>query len=157
MTKKKSTKRALISSLLILAMCFTMLVGTTFAWFTDSVESTGNIIKSGKLSVTMKWADGTKAIPAADSTDWKDASAGPIFNYSLWEPGYVDAKHVAIANDGNLALKYQVFIVANGTVSKLAEVIDVYFLDPAQQIADRNALARGNPVARGILFNQRGK
>ena len=140
MTKKKSTKRALISSLLILAMCFTMLVGTTFAWFTDSVESTGNIIKAGKLDVTMKWANG-KDDPAAAATVWTDASAGPIFNYQLWEPGYTDAKHIAIANEGTLALKYQVQIVANGTATELADVIDVYWADPATQVADRAAVA----------------
>ena len=137
MTNKKSMKRALISSLLIMAMCFTMLAGTTYAWFTDSVTSANNIIKSGKLDVSLKYADGTEAL---DDAEWKDASAGAIFNYDLWEPGYVDVKHIAIANEGNLALKYQVKIIANGEFSDLADVIDVYYFDPAKQIASREAL-----------------
>ncbi|MBO4933690.1 MAG: hypothetical protein J5441_00765 [Clostridia bacterium] len=136
MTKQKSTKRALISSLLILAMCFTMLAGTTFAWFTDSVTSANNIIKSGKLDVAFEWANG-KDDPAAAT--WKDASQDAIFDYDLWEPGYTEVRHIRIANKGNLALKYKVQIVANGTVSDLAKVIDVYYIDPAQQIADRAA------------------
>lgn len=144
MTKKKSTKRALISSLLILAMCFTMLAGTTFAWFTDSVTSTGNIIKSGKLDVSLKWADG-KEDPAAAT--WKDASTGAIFNYDLWEPGYVEVRHIQIKNEGNLALKYKVQISANGEVSALADVIDVYYMDPAVQVANRAALAAATPMA----------
>ena len=37
MTKTRSTKSALISSVIALLLCFTMLLGTTFAWFTDSV------------------------------------------------------------------------------------------------------------------------
>ncbi len=140
MTNSKMTKRSLLSSAVALLLCFVMLLGTTYAWFTDTVTSTGNIIKSGKLDVTMHWANGTEAVPAVDSADWTDASTGAIFNYDKWEPGYVDVKHVQIANVGTLAFKYQVAIVANGAVSDLADVIDVYFVDPATQITGRTAL-----------------
>ena len=141
MTKKKSTKRALLLSALSLLLCVSMLVGSTYAWFTDEVTSAGNIIKSGNLDVTMDWFDGTKAVPAVDSEDWIDASAGPIFNYELWEPGYTVVRHVKIENVGSLALKYTLNIQANGKVTELADVIDVYFVDPAVQVADRAALA----------------
>ena len=146
MTKKYSTKRALLASVLMLAMCFSMLVGTTFAWFTDSVTSSGNIIKTGKLDVEMYWADGTKEIPAADSEDWIDASTGAIFDYDLWEPGYVQVRHIKIANLGDLAIKYKVNIVPNGEVTDLTDVIDVYYVDPAVQVADRTALTDENKL-----------
>ena len=144
--KQKSTKRALLSSVLSLVLCMAMLIGTTFAWFTDSVTSSGNIIKSGTLDVTMEWADGTKAVPADDSSDWTDASTGAIFNYDLWEPGYTEVRHIKIANEGTLALKYQLNIIANGEVSKLADVIDVYYVDPAVQVADRTVLTDANKL-----------
>ena len=51
--KMKSTKKALLTSVLSLLLCCSMLIGTTFAWFTDSVESGNNIIKSGTLDVEM--------------------------------------------------------------------------------------------------------
>ena len=143
MTKTKSTKRALLLSALSLLMCVSMLIGSTFAWFTDSVTSSGNIIKSGTLDVEMYWADGTEA---PDSATWTDASTGAIFNYDKWEPGYVEVRHIKIANEGTLALKYQIKIVANGEVSDLADVIDVYYVDPAQQIADRTALTDDNKL-----------
>ncbi len=146
MTKTKSTKRALLMSVLSLLICVSMLIGSTFAWFTDSVTSAGNIIKSGTLDVTMEWADGTKAVPADDSTDWTDASTGAIFDYDLWEPGYVSVRHIKIANEGSLALKYQLNIIANGEVSKLADVIDVYYVDPAVQVADRTQLTDANKL-----------
>ena len=73
MTKTKSTKRALLLSALSLLMCVSMLIGSTFAWFTDSVTSSGNIIKSGTLDVTMEWKDATTT--GAQQT-YKDASAG---------------------------------------------------------------------------------
>ncbi len=146
MTKSKSTKRALLMSALALLMCVSMLIGSTFAWFTDSVTSSGNIIKSGTLDVTMEWADGTKAVPADDSTDWKDASAGAIFKSELWEPGYTEVRHIKIANEGTLALKYQLSIAANGEVTDLADVIDVYYADPAVQVTDRTVLTDANKL-----------
>ncbi len=141
MSKNKSMKRALISSLLVMAMCFSMLVGTTFAWFTDSVTSAGNVIKSGTLDIAFQWADGTEVVADAN---WQDASQGAIFNYELWEPGYVSARHVRIANVGNLALKYKFAIQVNGELEvndeghTLADAIDVYYADPAVKVADRD-------------------
>ena len=145
MTKTKSTKHALVMSVMALFLCFTMLLGTTFAWFTDSVTSAGNIIQSGTLDVEMHWAEGTKDPSAADTT-WTDASTGAIFNNDKWEPGYVEVRHIKISNVGTLALKYQLNIYANGDVSKLADAIDVYFVDPAVQVADRTALDGVEPV-----------
>ena len=138
MTNKKSTKRALLSSILAMVLCCSMLIGTTFAWFTDNVTSKGNIIKTGTLNVEMYWSEGKDA-PTDDA--WKDASKGAIFNNTLWEPGYTEARHLKIANEGTLALKYQLAIIPNGDVSELADVIDVYYQSPAKQIsADRQNL-----------------
>ena len=142
MTNLKTTKGALLSSVVALLVCFTMLLGTTFAWFTDSVTSANNIIQTGTLDVEMYWAKGTED---PSSADWKDASQGAIFNSELWEPGYVEARHIKIANVGTLALKYKLAIAPNGEVSELADVIDVYFVDPAQ-IATRDSLAALTPV-----------
>lgn len=148
MTKQKSTKHALLLSGLALIMCISMLIGSTFAWFTDSVTTSGNIIKSGKLEVSMDWAEGTEDPTAAN---WKDASKGAIFDYDKWEPGFAQVRHIKITNDGTLALKYQVNIVANGYVSELAEVIDVYYADPAIQVANRDALSSAEVL--GTLDN----
>ena len=57
MNNSKSTKRSLLMSALALVMCLSMFVGSTFAWFTDSVTSSNNIIKSGTLEVSMTYAD----------------------------------------------------------------------------------------------------
>ena len=132
MKNSSITKKALLTSILSLFVCFTMLLGTTFAWFTDSVTSKNNIIQSGTLDVEMYYADGSKA--ADDTADWKNAAEGAIFSHKLWEPGYVDAKHIKITNVGTLALNYKLRIVANGIVSKLADVIDVYYFATAKQL-----------------------
>ena len=143
MTSSKNTKRALLASVLSVVLCAAMLVGSTFAWFTDSVTSTGNIIKSGTLDVEMKWADGTESL---DSADWKDASEGAIFDHDLWEPGYTEVRHVKISNVGSLALKYEVRIAATGEVSELADVIDVYYIKNGAQITDRTQLNDSNKI-----------
>ncbi len=146
MTKASKTKRALLASVLSLVLCVSMLVGSTYAWFTDSVTSANNIIKAGNLDVEMYWAEGSKPVPADGSNEWKDASEGAIFDYDLWEPGYVSVRHIKIANVGTLALKYQFNIFANGEVSKLADVIDVYYVDPAVQVVDRTMLTEDNKL-----------
>ena len=119
-----------------------MLIGTTFAWFTDSVTSGGNIIKSGNLDVEMYWAEGDED-PA--SATWTDASEGPIFTYDLWEPGYVEARHIKIANEGDLAFKYKLHVAPNGTVDILADVIDVYYIEGATKLT-RDMLATATPI-----------
>lgn len=134
MTNTKSTKRALLSSVMALFLCFAMLLGTTYAWFTDSVTSAGNIIQSGTLDVEMEWKDATAT--GAQQT-YKDASEGAIFNYDKWEPGYVEAKNIKISNVGTLALQYNLRIAANGEVSKLADVIDVYYAEGEYTLATR--------------------
>lgn len=134
MTKTKSTKRALLASVMALFLCFAMLLGTTYAWFTDSVTSANNIIKSGTLDVEMYYADGTKD-PA--NVTWEDASTKAIFNHDNWEPGYTDAKHIKISNKGTLDFQWQLAIVPNGTISKLAEKIDVYYVSAATAVANR--------------------
>ena len=143
MTNSKHTKRALLASVLSVVVCSAMLVGSTFAWFTDSVTSAGNIIKSGNLKVALEWANGTEAL---DTATWQDASTGAIFNYDLWEPGYTEARHVRISNKGNLALKYEIRIAANGEVSKLADVIDVYYIKDGKQITSRTGLTDENKI-----------
>ncbi len=138
MNQKKSTKRTLITSTLSLVLCMAMLIGTTFAWFTDSVISNGNIIASGKLDAELKYKN------KYDDTEWIDASTGAIFNYDRWEPGYVDVKYVQVANTGNLAFKYRLNIVpetpvVDGEVD-LADVIDVYVVAEPQGQITRQSL-----------------
>lgn len=118
MTKKtNNTKRALLFSLLTLLLCLSMMVGSTYAWFTDTHTSAGNVIKSGKLEFAFeKW----------DGTNWVDATTGPIFDYALWEPGYTQIVNLRVRNTGNLALKWQAEITGSGTLSILADNIIVY-------------------------------
>ena len=95
----KSTKRALLTSVLSMVLCFTMLLGTTFAWFTDSVTSANNIIKSGNLDIELEYWNGTAWVDVAGKSD--------ILTNTLWEPGVTEVAYLRVANAGSLALKYQ--------------------------------------------------
>ena len=118
-----------------------MLLGTTFAWFTDSETNSGNVIKSGTLNVEAYWALCTDNPASATWNNLEGENASPVYNYDKWEPGYVSARHFKIANEGSLAFKYKLVIVPNGAVSALAEVIDVYYVNPAVQLSDRANLS----------------
>lgn len=102
MTKTKSTKRALLMSALALLMCVSMLIGSTFAWFTDTVVSGNNVIKSGNLDIELEYWNGT---------EWKDVKgASDILTNTLWEPGVTEVAYLRVANAGSLAFKYQLGI-----------------------------------------------
>ena len=109
MTKKRSTKRALLLSALSLLLCVSMLVGSTFAWFTDSVTSKNNIIKSGNLEVELYYTYDVEVAKDPTSTAWaKVDSTTDIYGQdNLWEPGFTKVAYFKVVNKGNLNLKYQ--------------------------------------------------
>ena len=121
MNNSKLTKRALLTSVMALFLCVAMLTGTTFAWFTDTVTSSGNKIIAGDLKVDLEVLNETSGdwISVRDMTD-------PIFNYEYWEPGYVQVKILRVVNEGSLALKWKAALVSANELSELANVIDVY-------------------------------
>ncbi len=126
MFKRNSTKQAFFSSVLALILCISMLLGTTFAWFTATVTGAGNIIMSGNLKIDMQWAESYDG----ENTVWNDAegaNAKPVFDYDNWEPGYTEVRYIKVSNEGSLAFKYIMNIIPTGKVSELAEVIDVQF------------------------------
>ena len=126
MTSSKSTKRALVSSALAILACVAMLIGTTFAWFTDTASTAVNKIQAGNLNVTLEKqeADGSW-VPAENKTlEWKTADNRAQAQI-LWEPGCTyELQPVRVKNDGKLALKYKIVISGIKGSAKLNEVID---------------------------------
>ena len=112
MTSSKSTKRALISSALAILMCVAMLIGTTFAWFTDTASTAVNKIQSGKLDVALEMStDGTNWESAEGQTLTFKTQDNRAADKILWEPGCTyELPELRIVNKGNLALKYKISI-----------------------------------------------
>ena len=112
MSNKKATKRALLTSITALAICVVMLVGTTFAWFTDTATANVNKIQAGKLDVALEMFDGTDWVTAEGKTlNFVKATGAPAGEKVLWEPGAeYKLPELRVRNDGNLNIKYKVEI-----------------------------------------------
>ena len=126
MNNKRATKRALLTSVMALVMCVVMLVGTTFAWFTDTASTGVNKIQAGNLDIELQMKDNdgnwVKAEGKTLTFKTKDNRAADKI---LWEPGCrYELPALRIVNKGNLALKYK--ITVNGVTgdAKLLEAID---------------------------------
>ena len=110
MNNKRATKRALLTSIMALVMCVVMLVGTTFAWFTDTASTGVNKIQAGNLDIELAYKNSTTR------GEFKEANKEtPVFdNNALWEPGHVEYVVLKVSNAGSLALKYKLGInIAN--------------------------------------------
>ena len=144
MNNKRATKRALLTSVMALVMCVVMLVGTTFAWFTDTASTGVNKIQAGNLDVDIVDKEGTNHL---DTLNFTKAAGAPDGEQLLWEPGcrYV-TEGFRIANKGNLALKWKA-VVNKGTTAEnpgkfdLLDVIDFY-------------LVKGDKNSEGTLLDE---
>ena len=132
MKNSKSTKRALLTSALALLMCVAMLVGATFAWFTDTASTAVNKIQAGTLNVDIVDKNG-------DSLDGKSLSFRNVEGGTdiLWEPGATfNLDSFKIVNKGNLAFKYKVIISGVNGNAKLLEAIDFFVkIGDAEKVA----------------------
>ena len=157
MTNKRTTRRALLFSVLSMLLCVTMLMGTTFAWFTDSVSSMNNIIKSGNLDVELYYS--------YDAENWDLVDEGDmIFNRNtLWEPGHTEVVYLKVKNAGSLALKYRLGVNvvsettgtnAAGEIFKLSNYIKFGTIEGQDakfetRDAARDAVVNGKVISAG--------
>ncbi len=150
----KSTKRALLTSVLSMVLCFTMLLGTTFAWFTDSVTSKNNIITAGNLDIELYFQ-------VEGQTDWtKVTDKTNIFKENaLWEPGYTEVVKLKVVNEGSLALKSQLGInIAEETTAtnvegnefKLSDYIKYGIVDGEHDYTRASAIAAVDASATAL-------
>ena len=144
MTNSKSTKRALLTSALALLMCVAMLIGATFAWFTDTASTGVNKIQAGNLKMEVSY----KNTSDGEFTVLKE-NTNVFMENALWEPGHVEYAVLNVKNIGTLALKYKLGInIASETGStnvlgnefKLSDYIRFAVLDGDQSSLDRDNL-----------------
>ncbi len=169
MKKKNVTKGALLASILAMVLCVTMLVGTTFAWFTDTASAKVNKIQSGNLDVALEyatawdgegnptaWADATTLERGLSFLRMKEDGTREQASDILWEPGCTyTLPELRISNQGSLSLKYKVVITGIDGNAELNNVIDwtakvgdtTYNLTDEHQLAAKN----GDTVDADIL------
>ena len=133
MNESTKTKKALRGSLFALFLCIVLLIGTTFAWFTDTASTGVNNIQAGNLKVDLQMKDANGSwVPAEGKTiDFVKAS-GHENEAILWEPGCTyELPVLRVVNKGNLALKYKIKINGIQGDEKLNEVINWTISDVA--------------------------
>ena len=147
MTKSNSTKKALVFALLSTLLCVSMLIGTTFAWFTDTASTAVNKIVSGNLDVKLEYA--TAWDETGKPTAWADAE-GKTLNFRtadnntniLWEPGCTyKLPELRVVNNGTLALKFKVVISGVDGNTGLMKVIN--FTMNGMELGTDISLAKG--------------
>ena len=119
MTNRKSTKRALLGSVVAMVLCLAMLVGATFAWFTDTASTGVNKIQAGNLDIEIQDENGKPVT----NLSWVKAE-GAEGEQVLWEPGCTyTLTPFQIVNKGNLALKYKIVVTGLEGDTGLLKVI----------------------------------
>lgn len=150
--KRKTTKKALISSVLSLFLCLSMLIGTTFAWFTDSVTSGNNKILAGNLDVELEyWDNGNWEKVAVDTNVFEENTR--------WEPGHTEVVYLKVSNLGSLALKYKLGVnIADETgsvnVNDAAFKLSDYIQVGVVKGLDENNRFNSREDARNAQFEQ---
>ena len=133
MTNRKSTKRALRGSVMAMVLCLAMLVGATFAWFTDTASTGVNKIQAGNLDIELQYA--TKWDANGVPTKWENAEGKTLpflvnggipaeGTQILWEPGCTYMlPELRVVNKGNLAVKYKIVVTGLEGDTGLLKVI----------------------------------
>ena len=148
MTNRKSTKRALLGSVMAMVLCLAMLVGATFAWFTDTASTGVNKIQAGNLDVQLVDENGNSL--EGKTLEFKKAANAAEGEAVLWEPGCTyELPAVYVKNNGKLALKYKVAITGINGSAKLNEVID-WTINDADLSADHSLAAGATSEALTI-------
>ena len=119
-------RKSLVASLIAIILCFSMLLGTTYAWFTDSIINTNNIIKSGNVDVELYHTNTVVADEEVKENTklFVNQNGGDI----LWEPSASTTETFTIKNAGSLALKYKFSVKAlaktlNSSQNSLLDVL----------------------------------
>ena len=142
MSNRKSTKRALLGSVMAMVLCLAMLVGATFAWFTDTTSTGVNKIQAGNLDVALEMKDGDNWVSAEGKTLTFKTKDNRAADQILWEPGCTyELPQLRVVNKGNLALKYKIQITGIQGDAKLNEVIDWTINDAAIDLTEGHLTA----------------
>ena len=155
MKTRNSTKSKLLSSVIALVLCVSMLIGATFAWFTDTASTGVNKIQAGTLDVAVEYS--------TDGSTWTDIQdKDSLFSENLWEPGHTEYVYLRVKNAGTLGLKYKVMVTPvseNGGINvnnanfKLSDYLVFGTTTPSETpvtYADRTAARNAAGTAMGL-------
>ena len=144
--KKFSSKHALLLSVLSMVICVSMLIGSTFAWFTDSATANVNTIQAGNLDVALEMKDNDGNWVTAENKTLQflvDGKIPEVGTKILWEPGCTySLPELRVVNGGDLALKYKIVITGITGDTGLSEVITWTINDGPINLTEKTLLAK---------------
>lgn len=93
-------RQALLMSLISMFVCVVMLVGMTYAWFTDSASASVNLIRSGNINITAEYR-------VENTNEWRPVqttSSKELFKPQggIWAPGSSASASFKISNKGDI-------------------------------------------------------
>lgn len=119
----KAVKRSIAICVLTLIMCVSLLVGVTFAWFTDSITNSGNVIQAGNVDITWEY----KTL-GSDEAYAPVTAETPLFDEgTVWEPGLSKGYDFKVTNSGSLAADFKLTFenVMSAGMADITEVLVV--------------------------------
>lgn len=155
--KKQNVKRSsLFACGISLVLCMAMLIGTTFAWFSDTVSNKGNRIQAGTLDVEMYKNSVKDTAPTgiAGADGWENITnldtdvESPIFKLENAQPGDTQTAYVAVKNAGSLALKYNLDVIVSD--ASLADALTIETANVTSDILDFGTLSAPEAVSSKI-------
>lgn len=134
--RRKAVKIIAMVALVAAVMCVPLLVGSTYATSENQLTFTG-----------AQFALYQRDVATGTQNEIVNGSADPVFKYELWEPGYTVTEYFTLRCDSADDFTYSFQLkCTNGELTKLAGVIDVYYLETDTQLSgDRqSALSQMN-------------
>lgn len=141
-SRKQKLLTTMLTSIMGMILCTSMLLGTTMAWFTDTVHVTGNQINTGSLKVDLLY--GSKLL--------KNTSE-PIFGSDVtWKPAHMEIRDLTIVNNGTLNLRYVLNLMMEADENSIAQYFDVFVKRNGH--ANRANYATENAYKEAVLAHE---
>ncbi len=158
MTKNKSKLVAVNISLISLLLCVVMLVGSTYAWFTDTETAGVNNIVAGTLDIELSYMNSTMGQFKKVTSGTEDLFVNSAGGLVKWNPGVVSVCYFRIENAGSLALKYLLYVnyqdlVTNGDI-KLSDALKTAIVewDGQTRLTREEAIAHATKHADALGY-----
>ena len=121
--KEPSLYRSLCVSILCMFLSTVMLVGTTMAWFSDSLQTGVYTITSAKFSTTVSYCT---ELSTAENTpnNWQrlNPSNTTLFGGGSLSSGGSQVAYLKLVNNSNIPLKYTFTLTASGESGNIGDL-----------------------------------
>lgn len=151
---KNAKRNVLISSVITIVLCISLIAGGTYAWFTDTAKVDVNKVVSGKLDVALEMEEGSEWVSAEGKTlsflRMSEDGTLTADEAVIFEPGATyRLPALRVKNNGNLAVKYKVSISGAAGDLKLLDALTFTLGDEAENISAGDVLLEATLLPGG--------